>query len=216
MKCSYCGEENAESEQFCSNCGMKLSDILKPSPPSGEAPAEPKVRCSNCGFMNSQGVSVCQNCNQPLVAASVLVPGVCPHCGFEKNPSAAKFCMNCGNQIPVEPAPLKYEAKLVLPSMREIILSEPETIIGRGDFLQEISPEEAKYLSREHLSILYEDGKYYILDEKSTNGTKLNGLKITGQGKKELNDNDTIVLADTVTAVFHINTTRSSEMNMNE
>ncbi|MBU7048562.1 MAG: zinc ribbon domain-containing protein [Theionarchaea archaeon] len=213
MKCSYCGEENAEGEQFCSNCGMKLSDVSEPSPPSGGVPAESKVRCSNCGFMNSQGVSVCQNCNQPLAAGSEPVPGMCPHCGFDKNPSTAKFCMNCGNQIPVEVAPQQPAAKLVLPSMREIILSEPETNIGRGDFLQEISPEETKYLSREHLTILYEDGKYYILDEKSTNGTKLNGLGITGQGKKELNDNDTIVLADTVTAVFHMNITRSSEMN---
>ena len=204
MKCSYCGEENAEGEKYCSNCGMKLEE-------HEPAPARVLVRCENCGFMNPAGVSECQGCGEPME----LVPekkGVCPHCGFDRNPETAKFCMNCGNKLaPEEPAPVSAPipepepvqfARLVLPNSREVALSEPEEYIGRADFLQELSPEEAKYISREHLKILYEDGKYYILDEKSTNGTKLNGSDITGQGKKELKDNDTIVLADTVTATF--------------
>lgn len=217
MKCSYCGKENVEGEKFCSNCGMKL-ELSAPGAPVGpvgpvapvgpvpSAPSAPQVRCENCGMMNPAGAAVCAGCNQPL--GEPAQPGVCPHCGFDKNPLTAKFCMNCGTQIAVEeqppPAPpaVVPGARLVLPSAREIALSEPEVIIGRGDFLQEISPEEAKYLSREHLKITYEDGKYYILDEGSTNGTKLNGLEIKEQGKKELNDNDEIVLADTVTVRF--------------
>ena len=207
MKCSYCGKENLEGEKFCSNCGMKLEPVAPSAPPVAPPTPSAQVRCENCGMINPVGASVCAGCNRPL--GEPAQPGVCPHCGFDRNPPTAKFCMNCGTQIAVEeqpapppPAPAVPGARLVLPSAREIALSEPEVTIGRGDFLQELSPEEAKYLSREHIRITYENGKYYILDEGSTNGTKLNGLEIKEQGKKELNDNDEIVLADTITVTF--------------
>jgi hypothetical protein len=209
MKCSYCGQETPEGELFCSNCGMKLGGEPGVPPPAQPAPSalvEPGgVRCENCGMMNPQGASVCAGCNQPLKEP---VPGVCPQCGFDKNPENAKFCMNCGVQLPVEeeisPRPTMPAAKLVLPSTREILVTEQETIIGRGDFLQEMSPEEAKYVSREQLTIFFEDEKYYVLDENSTNGTKLNGVEIKGSGKKELKDNDRIVLADTIKVIFNV------------
>jgi hypothetical protein len=232
MKCGYCGQENPEGELFCSNCGMKLEGgppaPAAPPLPTGEpveqieeaehieptepvkhvepATGKPGVRCENCGMMNPEGASVCAGCNQPLKK----VPGVCPHCGFDKNPDNAKFCMSCGMQLSIEDeetSPLQPEmpeVKLVLPNKREILLCEPETIIGRGDFLQEVSTKEAKYISREHLTIFFEDKKFYILDENSTNGTKLNGVEIKGSGKKELKNNDRIVLADTINVTFNM------------
>jgi pSer/pThr/pTyr-binding forkhead associated (FHA) protein len=141
----------------------------------------------------------------PAPAPAEAPEGVCPSCGYDKNPEHAQFCMNCGAQLPApepelptEPAP----AKLVLSNAREIVIAERKNIIGRGDFLQDLSPEEAKFLSREHITIMYEDEKYYITDENSTNGTTLNGTQIKGQGKQELIDNDEIALADTITVTF--------------
>lgn len=61
-----------------------------------------------------------------------------------------KFCMNCGTELPGAPVPVPpppVAAKLVLPSRREIVLSEPETIVGRGDFLQDLSHEKAFRMS---------------------------------------------------------------------
>jgi KaiC/GvpD/RAD55 family RecA-like ATPase len=138
----------------------------------------------------------------------IPVLSVCPYCGYDENPEPAKFCMNCGTQLPEELVPASpltaLEAgKVVLPSTKEIVFSQPETIIGRRDFMQDLSPQKAKYISREHLIITFKDGKYYVLDENSKNGTTLNGMDITGRGKKELNNNDEITLGDTITITFY-------------
>ena len=206
MKCSYCGHENLEGELYCSECGMKLEGV-----PSFELGPELKgVRCEHCGVINPKGASVCKGCTRPLVQKRVSEPTlrVCPHCGFDKNPVTAKFCMNCGGEMVPDtqqvPPLVQPVAKLVLPTMKEIIISEIEKAIGRSDFLEIIPAEDAKYISREHLKIIFENGRYYILDEKSANGTKLNGVEIRGRGKKEVNNNDEIVLANTVWLKFRI------------
>lgn len=202
MRCSYCGHENPEGELYCSECGMKL-DI-----PS-ESGHELQIRCENCGVINPEGASVCRNCNQPLVQQFVSEPfRACPRCGFDRNPVTAKFCMNCGAEIAPctckTPPTVQPVARLVLPTKREIVISELERTIGRADFLQDVPPEDVRFISREHLKITFENGKYYILDEKSTNGTRLNGAEIKGQGKKEVNDNDEIMLANTIQLKFKI------------
>lgn len=224
MKCMYCNHENLEGEMFCVNCGMKLGGSPPTAPPTAPpSPGEPGVRCENCGFVNPPGTTTCRGCNRPL-GVSALGPapsraGVCSACGFDKNPPAAKFCMNCGTPItpaappgpvaqpppvaPTPPPPALPAAKLLIVSaMKEIPIPGSGKTIGRADFVRDVSPEDAKYISREHLKIIGEQGKYYVADEGSTNGTKLNGVDIRGQGKKELKNNDEIVLGDTVTLKF--------------
>ncbi|MBQ7902018.1 MAG: FHA domain-containing protein [Clostridia bacterium] len=51
------------------------------------------------------------------------------------------------------------------------------------------------YLSKEHARISFEDGKFYIEDLKSTNGTYLNGNKL-GTHPVKLKDNDKISFGD--------------------
>jgi len=48
------------------------------------------------------------------------------------------------------------------------------------------------YVSRSHCRIILKDGKYFIEDLKSKNGTYINGRKINSI--QELNNNDTIAL----------------------
>ncbi|MDR2035848.1 MAG: zinc ribbon domain-containing protein [Coriobacteriales bacterium] len=49
-------------------------------------------RCSACGFKNPQGVSFCQECGTPLVAAG---PRYCSSCGAELA-AGTRFCGGCG------------------------------------------------------------------------------------------------------------------------
>jgi hypothetical protein len=199
MKCKYCGHENDDKEQFCTNCGMKLGE----TPP---APQSDQIRCEKCGFLNPRGADICGGCGQSLVEPQSL-PGRCPGCGFDENPPNARFCINCGIRLAAPqspPEPTVPGAALVLSDTAHIELGEEEMIVGRKDFLQHIPPEEATFISREHFIIFHEDDTYYITDEGSSNGTALNGDEIRGQGKKELHDNDEIVLADTVTLRFKI------------
>ncbi|MGC1123062.1 MAG: zinc ribbon domain-containing protein [Candidatus Methanofastidiosia archaeon] len=227
MKCAYCGNENAEGESYCASCGMKLGGPSgTPPPATPKPPASPispgMIRCVDCGFMNPGDASICQGCGQPLAptppsATPVPTPpsatpsGMCPNCGYDKNPAIAKFCMNCGATLmpasgPV-PAPPPTPAapsiaKLVLPGAAEIPIPASGKTIGRADFIKHVSPEEAKFVSREHLKIVSEYGKYYIIDEGSTNGTRLNGTEIKELGRKELTNNDKIVLGDAITLRF--------------
>ncbi len=214
-RCENCGYVNPEGASVCKGCNQPLEELLP----------EPLRVCPSCGFdKNPEPAKFCMSCGaqlpepitpEPAVEPEPVPLGVCPSCGFDKNPESAKFCMSCGAQLPApapavepvepepEPGPAPALAKLVLPNSREIPISDPERIIGRGDFLQDLSPEEAKFISREHLTIICENEKYYITDEESTNGTTLNGTQIKGQGKQELTDNDEIALADTITVTFH-------------
>jgi pSer/pThr/pTyr-binding forkhead associated (FHA) protein len=125
-------------------------------------------------------------------------------CGTQIMPAPAPTAPPISPTAPAAPPPSLPAAKLVLPDMKEIPISGTEKNIGRDDFLKVASPDDAKFISREHLKITYENGRYYIVDERSTNGTKLNGVEIKGQGKRELNANDEIVLADTMKVRFQM------------
>ncbi len=100
---------------------------------------------------------------------------------------------------PVVEAP---PAKLVLPDGGEILLAGNARSFGRHDFEGAMLPENAVYISRQHFNIWYENGKYYIEDRSSTNGTKLNGKEIKGTGRHALSDGDVIELAGKLSIAF--------------
>jgi len=92
--------------------------------------------------------------------------------------------------------PERVPAKMRLPE-REIEITQDETVFGKEDFEGDLPEEELKYISRRikpHFIILQENNRYYIQDDNSTNGTKLNGMEIKGSGRQELKDNDEIIL----------------------
>jgi len=74
--------------------------------------------------------------------------------------------------------------------------------LGREDFRQFSLPGRIEMISREHVRVDCQDNNYYIEDRSSTNGTKLNGSKISGKGRIQLNDGDVVELADAVTLTF--------------
>ncbi len=76
---------------------------------------------------------------------------------------------------------------------------------GRNDFEEYIPAHSVTYISRQHITIWYENDKYYIEDRSSTNGTKLNGSGITGSGRHALADGDEIELAGKLKIIFKIN-----------
>ena len=65
------------------------------------------------------------------------------------------------------------------------------TIIGRENHLKEIL-QNYKTVSRAHIKFLYDGDEWYIQDLHSTNGTYVNGEKIT---HKKLSNNDIIDLS---------------------
>jgi hypothetical protein len=102
-------------------------------------------------------------------------------------------------------------AKLVLPDGSEVLLAGNARSFGRQDFQGCMLPENAGYISRQHFNIWYENGKYYIEDRSSTNGTKLNGKEIKGTGRHALADGDVIELAGKLSIAF-----KKANKNTNE
>jgi len=93
-------------------------------------------------------------------------------------------------------------AKFILPDGEQMPISERGGILGRDDFRSLLMPGKTNLISREHIRIYSENGKYYIEDLNSTNGTKVNWSTINGKGKILLSDGDVIVLADVLILIF--------------
>jgi hypothetical protein len=93
-------------------------------------------------------------------------------------------------------------AKLMTADGGHISLLESDGYLGRDDFRDLVIPDKARLISREHLRVNFEKGKYYIEDRYSTNGTKINGSRINDKGRVLLKEGDVIELADAVTLTF--------------
>jgi len=93
-------------------------------------------------------------------------------------------------------------AKFAASNGGEISLSGDGAPLGRRDFQHMVPPDKADLISRQHITVTYDNGQYYIEDPGSTNGTRLNGSSIKGTGRHALKDGDTIDLAGALSFVF--------------
>jgi hypothetical protein len=87
-----------------------------------------------------------------------------------------------------------------MPGGTEITLTGEPVFIERSDFNGAMSQELLMKVSRQHILITCDRGKYYLKDygrdgNGSTNHTKLNGVDIYNKRKKALQDGDKIELA---------------------
>lgn len=77
-------------------------------------------------------------------------------------------------------------------------IDSDEFLIGRGSDCQIVLPE--RQVSRHHVKIVHENGRYILHDLGSRNGTHLNGTQFEGQ--IQLQDGDEISIALCVKLVF--------------
>jgi len=170
MQCQACDLENAADEKFCRGCGFPLQPERVESPING-------VVCPRCGSLNNAGSFFCYNCGKYFANSNNAPPE-----GEQKQPS---------------PPPA---AKVIMPNGSELTLSGAATFIERSDFYGMFPEERLMSISRQHVLITRDKGKYYIQDHGlnghgSTNHTRLNGVDIHHKGKQLLKDGDSIELA---------------------
>lgn len=114
--------------------------------------------------------------NATIIGASVK----CPVCGTENSPTE-KYCGDCGFLLSSTPgeigevAEVGPQAKLIA-SEREHLLKAGENTVGREgtDVLIE-----DQTVSRRHALVILEDGKCFVEDLGSTNGTSVNGAQVS-------------------------------------
>ncbi len=97
--------------------------------------------------------------------------------------------------------PISKKIKFLLPGGGKMaFISKGERInIGRIElykYLPKDMKDEVFNISREHCELWNDNGQWYIEDKGSTNGTKLNGEEIKGEGPISLKDGDEVVLGN--------------------
>jgi len=93
-------------------------------------------------------------------------------------------------------------ARFVTAEGENIALGGQAGTLGRNDLISLVSHDQADLISRQHLRFERKNGEYYIEDTGSTNGTRLNGVPITGQGRQQLKDNDRVDLGGALILTF--------------
>lgn len=92
---------------------------------------------------------------------------------------------------------------LQLPNNYVVHITAPQAVFGRDFFLKiGVSPDMAKYISRNHFTIYIHRGRFYIQDLGSKNGTWLNGRPLKGSGPRPLRHGDVITVAQLLNLRF--------------
>jgi hypothetical protein len=142
------------------------------------------------------------------VAAAVIIflitrKPAAAHAGTRANYAAASTAVSTGTDLMhTAPAAAGHGAKLETSSGEQFNLGGRLGALGRKDFQSMLKPDRAELISRQHILLDYDNGRYYIEDQRSTNGTRLNGSAIKGTGRHVLKEGDTIELGNALTFTF--------------
>jgi hypothetical protein len=195
IQCERCKTENLDSAQYCDECGAPLRPNSRPSSPPGARsnPGSAKLFRKEADGQNGSHS-----------------PSVAPQPELASGKAAAAINLSS----PVGSAD-KPHAKLVIERGKSVgkqfVLNGAESQIGRWDADGGIFPDvdldsddpEAK-VSRRHARISLSDGKHFLEDLGSTNGTFVNRGKRLDPGTRQiLNDGDEIIVGKTFLR-FHV------------
>jgi len=117
---------------------------------------------------------------------------LCPHCG-KNNQEDSRFCAFCGSRIGEQLSLIAHLLLLGEEEQREFLITQAERHIGRNlgnDIV--ITDEE---MSSRHACFSRADGKFWVEDLGSTNGTFVNGQRI--QAPTSLRDEDLLKMGRT-------------------
>ncbi len=185
-------------------------------------------RCPNCGHRNRPGVLVCENCGTNLVTGKASVAGTrdllreqeAPDVGASTTASAKpgtapladsaelKAVQSAGSGVFEESMVLRIEIEggatpiLVYPKQEIIFGRRDPTSGGMPDV--DLTPY-AGYrmgVSRRHAAIRLQDKRLDVSDLGSSNGTFLNGTRLSAHRPYQLRDGDEIRLGQMVMRVF--------------
>lgn len=126
---------------------------------------------------------------QPVASPTIVQPGV----------SSTRVLPE------VMPGTQTVLAYLEAPNGR-LIISSPTQQFYRRDFQGIVPPGLLETISQRvpQFTIYFRNGRFYIEDSSSTNGTLLNGRQIKGTGMQPLNDGDVISPAGAINLVFRV------------
>ncbi|WP_165423380.1 FHA domain-containing protein [Ktedonosporobacter rubrisoli] len=190
-KCPYCGADTRPGDNFCLNCGNRL---LSATPSSSPQQAQPIGEATLAA---------------PDDWASSL-PGASGMGGWPEDsrrtipePEADAVTYRAESSAPTAQATIdviERPARFILHSesgevLQEFLLDKPEITIGRAPS-SDILLSKDKLTSRRHATLYYENGQYLLRDERSANGTFINGQQVEEMVPRPLQDGDKIGIGE--------------------
>lgn len=199
--CPSCNHPIIPGSAFCDNCGRRLIDLpaAQPQPAAGDAgeaaPQPPTGKiCPRCSFNNIPGALFCIDCG----AALSFLPA-------PDNSLAVELEASSGEVAPPPPYTAFITGSLVL-EQDSVLLPLPkeriEITLGREDAASGIFPDVDLELhggheagvGRKHARLVIIEGRLYLVDLNSVNGTFVNRKKIAAGTPQPLNNGDEIRL----------------------
>ncbi len=214
ITCGKCETENADSAQYCDECGAALAQTPHQHHDHLMRPLEAEAEEATGGGRNGNGNSSSNqstNGSAGVVAEPAMRRASAEVAPAQRSPLFARRSMNVSDSSLQQKI---SQCKLVIQrghaSGKEFFLNENETLIGRWDADGGIFPDvdldtddpEAK-VSRRHARILRRGDEYFIEDLGSTNGTFVNrGRRLLPGDLQPLRDADEIIVGKTFLRLY--------------
>ncbi|MEM8533487.1 MAG: FHA domain-containing protein [Chloroflexota bacterium] len=210
--CAQCGVSVIPGEAFCDNCGAPLN---APTPPTAQVPEPPSgiglspqpsyPAPQPASVASAPPVSQQSTTPQPTVSAPPSYA----------NPTPVPAPVAPPPVVPVAPPPQRTmlaPAKLLVVSTgAEIPLPDnQQVVVGRADpvshFFPDIDLTPHKALEfgvgRRHAQIAIQNGQIVLEDLNSTNGTFINGQKVSAHQPQALNHEDQIQFGQLIVRLY--------------
>jgi pSer/pThr/pTyr-binding forkhead associated (FHA) protein/predicted protein tyrosine phosphatase len=176
-KCPYCGAETRPGDNFCLNCGNRL-------PAAGGAPQQAPAGMGDA----------------TLPAEENWVPPTVP---AEANGQEAPTVRS---EVTETAPAIENPARVTLRTdngevLQEYVLEKLEVSIGRAPS-SDILLSKDKLTSRRHATITYQNGAYFLSDERSANGTFVNGQQLEEKTPYKLQNGDRVGIGE-YELIFH-------------
>ena len=187
-KCPYCGAETRPGDNFCLNCGNRLVPTSFSAQSPAEIGAETQASPEEWNLQQEHelatvgaSASAWPSTNEPTVAEPV---------GDLPTQRSAPPLMDG----------MDHPARFVLRAddgaiLQEYPLDKAEISIGRAPN-SDILLSKDKLTSRRHATVRYENGNYVLRDERSANGTFVNGQQIEEMVPRVLEEGDHVGIGE--------------------
>jgi pSer/pThr/pTyr-binding forkhead associated (FHA) protein len=181
-KCPYCGSETRPGDNFCLNCGNRLPAVAS-APPAAPANSGDATLPAEENWVAPTVPAEANGAEAPTARsdsseAAPTLPGI-------ENPAHLTLRTDSGEVL------------------QEFVLEKPEIAIGRAPS-SDILLSKDKLTSRRHATIHYEDGAYVLVDERSANGTFVNGQQLEEKSAYTLKNGDRVAIGE-YEMLFHDN-----------
>jgi pSer/pThr/pTyr-binding forkhead associated (FHA) protein len=179
-KCPYCNAETRPGDNFCLNCGNRL-------PVAGSAPQQASNGAGDATLPTDENwvpPTIQAEANGHDLAAGATVPADSPLAvAVIENPAHLTLRTDSGE------------------TLQEFTLDKLEYAIGRAPS-SDILLSKDKLTSRRHATIHYENGVYFLSDERSANGTFVNGQQLEEKTPYKLQNDDRVAIGE-YEMIFH-------------